>query len=112
MELGLEGRNALVTGASSGLGLGGASALAREGASVAICARNDARLESAVAALSRLGEGRIVGIVGDVSKPGEPERLVRDAERALGPLSILVANAGGPPAGSILDLEESQWREA
>lgn len=112
MDNGLSGKRALVTAASAGLGLGAARALVEEGADVVIAARGERRLADAVAALSRLGQGKVVGLVGDVSIPGEPERLLRDAERAIGPLSILVVNAGGPPAGSILDLAEEDWTTA
>ena len=95
MDLGLTGRSALVTGASSGLGLGAARALVEEGANVALCARGESRLAAAVEGLSRLGRGKAAGIVGDVALREGPERIVRDAERIMGPLSILVANAGG-----------------
>jgi len=112
MDLGLEGKKALVTAASAGLGLGAARALAENGADVVICGRNEGRLAAAVAALSPIGPAKIVGLIGDVAVPGEPERLVRDAERAIGPLSILVVNAGGPRPGSILDLSEEEWTAA
>jgi len=112
MDLGLAGKAALVTGASAGLGLGAARALVEEGAHVVLCARGEARLGQAVGELSRVGRGQAVGLVGDVSIPAEPERIVRDAERAVGPLAILVANAGGPRAGSLLDLGEADWEAA
>ncbi len=112
MDLGLAGKKALVTAASAGLGFGAARALAEDGADVVICGRDEGRLERAVASLSAVGRGKVVGLIGDVSVPGEPERLVRDAERAIGSLSILVVNAGGPRAGSILDLSEEDWASA
>ncbi len=112
MDLGLTGRPALVTGASSGLGLGAAWALVEEGANVALCARGESRLAAAVEGLSRLGRGKAAGIVGDVASREGPERIVRDSERIMGPLSILVANAGGPRPGSWKDLADSDWEAA
>lgn len=109
MNLGLAGKPALVTGGSAGLGLGAARALVEEGADVVICARDENRLAAAVGELAKVGRGKVVGLSGDVSMPDEPERIVRDAEKAVGGLAILVANAGGPPAGSIMDLTEEQW---
>jgi 3-oxoacyl-[acyl-carrier protein] reductase len=81
MDLKLTSKVALVTGASSGLGLAIARELAIEGASVAIVART-----------------RVLPIVGDVAKPGEADRVARETESALGPIDILLANAGGPPS--------------
>jgi len=112
MNLGLAGRSALVTGASAGLGFGAARALAEEGANVVLCARTEERLASAVQALSRLGQGKVVGVLGDVSVTSEPDRIARDAEKAVGPLSVLVANAGGPRTGSLRDLTDADWEAA
>ncbi len=103
MELGLNGRTALVTGASSGLGLACAHALAAEGASVAIAARDADRLADAASTI----DGDVAQIVADVSLPGAVEEMVSEAEAELGELDILIANAGGPPAGNFAatDLE-------
>ena len=112
MDLGLKGRSALVTGAGAGLGFGAARALIEEGANVALAARGEAALGKAVEMLAALGGGRAVGLTADVSVPGEPERVARDAEAAVGPLAILVANAGGPRAGTFFELSESDWQAA
>lgn len=109
MNLGLAGKRALVTGGSAGLGFGAARALAEEGADLVVCARDEDRLAAAVGEIAKAARGKVVGLAGDVSRPDEPARIVRDAERALGEIGILMANAGGPPAGSILDLDEEQW---
>lgn len=96
MDLGLAGRTAAVAGASAGLGLAAAQALAAEGVRVAICGRDRARIEAAAAGI----DGDAVPIVADVSTPAGAAGFVTDAIAALGQVDILVPNAGGPPAGT------------
>ena len=98
MDLALTGRRAFVAGASSGLGLGCAQALAAEGATVAIVARSAEKL--AVAAASIAGPGTVHTLVGDVSDLASVPGLVAAAEALMGGIDILVANAGGPPPGT------------
>jgi 3-oxoacyl-[acyl-carrier protein] reductase len=95
MDLGIAGRTAAVAGASSGLGLAAAQALAAEGVRVALCGRDRARIDAAAAGI----EGA-VPLVADVSTPAGATAFVENAAAALGPLDILVANAGGPPPGT------------
>ena len=94
MDLGLKGRTALVTGASSGLGLASAEALAGEGANVAMLARRRDALEREA---DRIGA---LAIRGDVTIPNDLERAVETTVRAFGGLDVLVWNAGGPPPGT------------
>lgn len=96
MDLGLGGRRAVVAGASAGLGLGCAQALAAEGATVVIGSRNRERIDEAAATMDRA-----TGIVGDVSTTEGAVRFVEDAAEILGGIDILVANAGGPPPGNL-----------
>lgn len=96
MDLGLRGRRALVTGASSGLGLGTARALAAAGAQVVLVARSQERLDTAAAAV----EGDVHTLVADVSDTDHVVDMVAAANELLGGIDILVANAGGPPAGT------------
>ena len=112
MELGLTGKVALVTGASSGLGLAIARELAAEGAAVAMVARRAALLEREASALVATSHRRVLPIVGDVARPGDVERAVRETEATLGPPDILVANAGGPPSTTFATTTEAQYREA
>jgi len=98
MDLKLTSKVALVTGGSSGLGFAIARELACEGASVAIVARRKPELERAAAEILKVARTRVLPIVGDVSKPGEADRLARLVEESLGPINILLANAGGPPS--------------
>ncbi len=103
VDLGISGRRAAVAGASSGLGLATAAALAAEGVRVAICGRDEARIASAAAGLvDRLGLGAdaVVPCVADVSTPEGATSFVSEATERLGGIDILVPNAGGPPAGT------------
>jgi 3-oxoacyl-[acyl-carrier protein] reductase len=107
VHLGIEGRVALVTGASKGLGLGVATALADEGARVAISSRSQERIEAAAA---RIGAR---GFVHDAADVDGADRLVRRVEEDLGTIDVLVANSGGPPASEdALSFGSDQWRAA
>ena len=92
MDLGIEGKRAIVAASSKGLGFACASALAAEGARVVVSGRDAATVQDAA---TRIGA---VGIVADVSTPAGATALVDAGREALGGVDILVANAGGPPA--------------
>mgnify|MGYP005813236815 CR=1 FL=1 len=96
MDLGIEGRRAVVAAASSGLGLASAAALAAEGAQVVICGRDEAKLTAAAA---RVGHG-CVPLVADVGTAEGAAGFVEEAIDILGGIDILVPNGGGPPAGT------------
>ena len=100
MDLGLNGRRALVFGSSSGLGKAVAATLAAEGAAVAIVSREQARADAASA-----DTGAAVALVGDLSQPGEGARLVAAAAAALGGLDIVVVNTGGGKPGPITETD-------
>jgi 3-oxoacyl-[acyl-carrier protein] reductase len=106
MELGLAGRVALVTASSKGLGRASAEALAADGAAVAICARGKESLDATADAIRSSG-GRVLAIESDVTAPEQPARLVAAAVAEFGRLDIVVANAGGPPAGRALDVDDA-----
>jgi 3-oxoacyl-[acyl-carrier protein] reductase len=99
VDLGLSGRTALVCGASSGLGLASAEALAEEGANVVLFARRAEQLEENAA---RLGG---VAVVGDVKDDADLERAVTTAVDRFGGLDILVWNGGGPPPGKAEEID-------
>jgi 3-oxoacyl-[acyl-carrier protein] reductase len=107
MDLGLEGRRALVTAASKGIGFGIAKALAAEGANVAVASRSRERIE---AAAKEVGATPFEHDTAEVdAAPG----LIDRVEEELGPLDILVTNSGGPPAGpDALGFTREQWEEA
>lgn len=107
MDLGLEGRVALVTGASKGIGRAIAAELAAEGARVAISSRSRERVEQAAGAIGA------TGFVHDSGDLDAAPALVDAVEDALGPVEILVCNTGGPPAGpDPLGFTREQWEAA
>ena len=112
MDLGLDGRVALVTGASSGLGLSIARELAREGAAVAMVARRAEVLRHEAAELVARTHHRVLPVVADVTDAAATEAAVAEATAALGPIDILVANAGGPPSTTFATTDEAQYRAA
>src|SRR5262245_37004729 len=108
MDLGLEGRVALVMGASRGIGRGIAAALAREGARVAIASRSQERIEEAADSI----DGDVTPFVADASDLDRLDALPGDVAEELGPVEVLVANTGGPPFGAALDHGIEEWEEA
>ncbi len=108
MDVELDGRKALVTGASSGLGLACAQALAAEGVQVVLASRSAERLEAAVAAIG----GSASWIAADVSDTEAATALVADATERLGGLDILICNAGGPPAGNFESTDLAAYEPA
>ena len=111
MDLGLGRRVAVVAAGSKGLGRAVADELAAEGATVVICARGEAALKDACAAIAGRG-GRAHGIVADVSVDGEPARVVAEAARVFGQVDIVVTNAGGPRSGQFDALTDADWDAA
>lgn len=112
MDLGLKGRVAFVAGGSKGLGRATAHALSREGASVAICARNEPDLEAAAEEIRRETHGRVLPIVADVGVAEDVRRAVQKTVESLGALHIVVANGGGPKPGTFEELTEQDWQQA
>ena len=102
MELGLEGRTAIVCGASAGMGLAIAEALAAEGVNVAMFARSRELLEREA---ERLGA---LAVRGDVTNPADLTRVVDRTLEAFGGLDILVNNSGGPPRTAAVGLTDEQ----
>ncbi len=107
MDLGLNGKVALVTGSTSGLGLASARALAAEGASVVICGRRADLAEREAAALPSS-----IGIEADLTHPDTPQLLVDRTLEAFGGIDILVGSTGGPTPGSALDTPADAYDDA
>lgn len=105
MDLGIEGRTALVCGASKGLGRGCALALAQAGVNVVIVARNAGPMEQAVHAINEQVGTYVAGIAADVTTP---EGRARILDACPSP-DILVTNAGGPPPGDFREWDRNAW---
>ena len=112
MDPGLKGKGAAVAAASRGLGRASARALAREGASVAMCGRDDARIKEAADEVARETGARTMPVVADVGVAEDCRRFVDSAAEEFGRLDILVTNTGGPKPGAFDAVDERRWEEA
>jgi 3-oxoacyl-[acyl-carrier protein] reductase len=111
MDLGIKGKVALVTGASRGLGRGTVGALAAEGVHLVLAARGEGPLAEAAAAVKAAGV-EVATMAADVTEPEVPQLLVDLAVDRFGSLDIVVANAGGPPPGRALEVDDAALEAA
>lgn len=107
MDTGLQGKNVLVPGSSSGIGLAIARSLAREGANVVLAARRGELVREEAARLPSA-----VGVEVDLTHDDAPALLVAEGEKAFGPIDVLVLNSGGPPPGTAANLDDGQILES
>lgn len=112
MDLGLDGKAALVGGASRGIGRATAFGLAREGCRVAICARGREQLEATAAEIRAETGAQVSAIVCDMSLSDDIRSFVAAAMAEFGRLDIVVNNAGGPPPGPFDAHDEATWQQA
>jgi 3-oxoacyl-[acyl-carrier protein] reductase len=112
MDFGLKGRVAIVAAASSGLGKAVAHELAAEGAQVVINSRGTDALRLAADEIISATGSEVVPVAGDVTSEADVRALVDQANSRFGRVDILVANAGGPPAGMFDDFTTEHYREA
>src|SRR3990170_4739281 len=112
MDLGLEGKVALVGGSSKGIGRAVALALGREGFRVTICARDNAALAATAQAIRQQTESKVFSLVCDMSSYEDIRRVVAETVKTFGRLDIVVNNAGGPPTGTFDDFDETDWLQA
>jgi 3-oxoacyl-[acyl-carrier protein] reductase len=122
MDLGLEGRVAIVSGGSRGIGRAIATELAGEGALVVLAARRQQDLDEAAAAIDALHPGRVAAVAGDLTDPDAVERVVGAARHRFGPIDIAVSNVighvidtssegEGPGAGTFVSMAAEHYRE-
>lgn len=109
MDLGLRGKRAVITGASQGIGLAVARGLAAEGVDLFLCARGEAKLKEAAAAISRELGVKAVGIAADLSEAAGVDRLVREVGSAVDGVDILINNAGTGTEETILEAADEKW---
>lgn len=112
MDYGIQGRVAMVAAASKGLGKTCALGLTREGARVAICARNEAVLEQTAEEISTTTGAEVFWRRADMTSAEDIQRLIEDTWTHFGRIDILVTNAGGPPPGNFLDFSDDDWLAA
>lgn len=112
MQLNLEGRVALVTGASMGIGLAVAQELASEGVAVAIVARNPERLRQSAREISEMTGANVLPITADMGVPEDIDRAVDTVRREFGRIDILVNNAGSSPMSRIHNSDDAVWTKS
>ena len=112
MDLGLQGRVAIVAAASKGLGKAVALGLAREGARVAIFSRDEGQIRAAGDEIARETGGEVLPLAADVTREEDLDRVVSATRERWGQVEILFNNAGGPPPGRFDDFGDEEWRRA
>lgn len=111
MEIRLDGKSALITGGSQGLGKGMALKFAEAGADVAIIARNQEQLDAAKTEIETVGNGQVITISCDLMNPAATAEAYATAESALGKIDILINNAGTSKAGPFLSISDQEWHD-
>ena len=112
MDLGVNGKIALVTAASRGLGRGCAEQLAADQCRVAICSRNGAAAQQAAEEIAAQSGAEVLGFGADVSRAEDVDRLLKVVAQSLGDPQILVTNAGGPPPGTFASTALAEYEKA
>ena len=112
MNFGIEGRKALVTGGSLGIGRACAEALVAEGVHVAIAARDEERLNAVADELAANSNVQVGSVVGDLSQAADVMHVIASATELLGQIDILVNNAGSAPLGTIGEIDDATWQSS
>jgi 3-oxoacyl-[acyl-carrier protein] reductase len=112
MDLGLNGKVALVGASSKGLGKACALAIAREGARVTMCARTGAELDAAAADVRRETGAEVLAVPADLTTAAGVQSVVAATVERFGGVDVLVANSGGPALGRFADITDDDWRQA
>ena len=112
MDLGLQGKVALVVAASKGMGKASAMGFAAEGARVAMCARGEADLKAAADEVRTRTGAEVLAVPADANKLEDIERVVSKTREQWGGIDVLVANVGGPPPGPFEQMTDEHWTAA
>jgi 3-oxoacyl-[acyl-carrier protein] reductase len=113
MDLGLRDRVALLAAASRGIGFATAYELAREGARVVLCSRNEVQAREAAQRIQAVtGTQEVTGVGADVTNADDAQRFVETARKLSGRIDICVTNAGGPPASNFAETDLDMYRRA
>jgi 3-oxoacyl-[acyl-carrier protein] reductase len=112
METGLKGKSVLITGASQGMGRAAAEAFAREGAQLAICARNEQTIRRTAEEIGKNADAKVIPGAVDVTDHAALERFVSQVAAQFGGIDVCVANTGGPPAKQFATITVEDWRAA
>jgi len=112
MDFGLKGKVAIVGGASRGIGQATALGFAREGARVALCARDSDILHSTAEEIRSQTGAEVLAVSGDLSQEEVAGRLVDETVSRFGTVHVLVANTGGPPLGGFSKVSDADWESA
>ena len=112
MDLGLKGRGVIVAASSQGIALATAEAFAREGAQVAMCARNESTLREAADKIRTETGAEVYAAALDVTDSVHVQHFVEDVAKRFGRIDVCVTNAGGPPAKNFLSISPDEWRKA
>ncbi len=112
MDLQLKNKIVVVMAASRGLGAATARAFAEEGANVVISARDESTLKATAESIHKQTGAYVVPIVADATKAEDIQRLFGSVQRDFGRLDVLIANAGGPPAGRFMEFDDAAWQSA
>ena len=110
MDLGLEGKVALVAASSKGLGKAIALGLAREGCQMVMCSRDEARIQFAAEEVREASGVRVEAIAADVTLESDLRNVAEQALARFGRVDVLVNNAGGPPPGGFDDVDDQAWQ--
>ena len=112
MHFGLNRKVAMVAGASRGLGLGVARALAAEGVTVSMASRDAAKIEAAAASIAEETKADVLGVAADVRSADAIEQWFEITKQRFGGVDLLFTNSGGPPAGTALSFDDAAWQSA
>ena len=112
MDFQIKNKSAIVCASSQGLGKAAAMALAAEGVNLAICSRNEEKLKKVKKEIESTTDSKIISIVTDLNQPKDIKNLYQKASSELGPIDILINNAGGPPPSTFASLNDDDWLSA